>query len=82
MKIVLPKLNMGVFSRIFFVGLFLISIAIIKNFYDMTRPLPIPDLDLKRYWGPGSAANYKEDTTIKPFKISYTKEVSVIIGTK
>lgn len=67
---------MGVFSKIFLVAAFLLTYTIIKNFNDMTKPLPIPNLDLKRYWGPGSAANYKEDTKIKPFKIAYTKEVS------
>lgn len=67
---------MGVFFRIFVTALLILTIVFVKNFNDMSKPLPIPDLDLKRYWGPGSAANYKEDTAIKPFKISYTKEVS------
>lgn len=32
--------------------------------------------DLNEYWGRGDVKNYKEDTTIKPFKISYSAEVS------
>jgi len=33
--------------------------------------------DLNEYWGRGDARNYKEDKTIKPFKISYSAEVSI-----
>lgn len=33
------------------------------------------DSDLKEYWGRGDIKNYKEDKTIKPFKISYSAEV-------
>jgi len=32
--------------------------------------------DLNEYWGRGDVKNYKEDTAIKPFKISYSAEVS------
>lgn len=35
------------------------------------------NLDLNEYWGKGSAKAYKEDKTIKPFKISYSPEVSL-----
>lgn len=52
------------------------TIIVIKNLREMTAGIPVPNLDERRYWGPGSAANYKEDTTIKPFKISYSNEVS------
>jgi hypothetical protein len=33
-------------------------------------------LDLNEFWGKGNAKSYKEDKTIKPFKISYSPEVS------
>jgi hypothetical protein len=36
--------------------------------------------DLNEYWGRGDAKNYKEDKTIKPFKISYSAEVSTRIS--
>lgn len=39
-------------------------------------PLPKPNVDVAAYWGPGDRASYKEDTTVHPFKISYSAEVS------
>lgn len=34
--------------------------------------------DLKEYWGRGDGKSYKEDKTIKPFKISYSAEVGTL----
>lgn len=34
-----------------------------------------PLVDLNEYWGRGDSKSYKEDKTIKPFKISYSAEV-------
>lgn len=60
-----------------FVALFgvLIGYGYLK-FDEVTRPLPLPKFDTNKYWGPGDAANYKEDKTIKPFTIKIKPEVS------
>lgn len=34
--------------------------------------------DLKEFWGRGDGNGYKEDKTIKPFKISYSAEVGTL----
>lgn len=46
------------------------------KFDELTRPLPLPTFDTNKYWGPGDVSNYKEDKTIKPFKIDVDTEVS------
>ncbi|KAI8119030.1 Juvenile hormone epoxide hydrolase 1 [Lucilia cuprina] len=45
------------------------------KFDELTRPLPLPKFDTNKYWGPGDAAKYKEDKTIKPFKIDIKPEI-------
>lgn len=66
---------MGFFARVLFVGLTLLVAVVYKQYRDATAPLPVPKIDLQQYWGPGDAKQYKEDTTIKPFKVVYPPEV-------
>lgn len=51
---------------------FLSSLPFLSRFLVSTRA------DLNEFWGRGDGKNYKEDKTIKPFKISYSTEVSTI----
>lgn len=46
------------------------------KFDELTRPLPLPTFDTNKYWGPGDASKYKEDKSIKPFKIDIDPKVS------
>ncbi|XP_050077698.1 juvenile hormone epoxide hydrolase 1-like [Anopheles maculipalpis] len=46
-----------------------------QYYSELTTPLPVPTLKLDEYWGPGNGATYQEDTTIRPFNISYSKAV-------
>ena len=46
-----------------------------QKFDELTRPLPLPSFNSNKYWGPGDAAKYKEDKTIKPFKIDIDSQV-------
>lgn len=66
---------MGFVVRVLLVGVTLLLAAGFKQYKDATKPVPVPPLDLKEYWGPGDVKQYKEDTTVKPFKISYPPEV-------
>lgn len=45
------------------------------KFNELTRPLPLPTFNTNKYWGPGDVSNYKEDKSIKPFKIKIDQEV-------
>lgn len=47
-----------------------------RKFVKLTENLPRPNFSLTEYWGKGKVADYKEDTTIKPFKVEYSKEVN------
>lgn len=66
---------MGFFGRVLFVGTTLLLAIGYKQYKDAIKPVPIPPLDMKEYWGAGDIKQYKEDTTIKPFKIAYSPEV-------
>lgn len=66
---------MGVVSNILYSVLALAIAFSYQTYRDLTKPYPIPETDLNEYWGRGDAKNYKEDKTIKPFKISYSAEV-------
>ena len=58
--------------------LFLISIIVAvlyKSYYDISKPLEGPKLDMNQYWGPGDKKLYKEDTSIRKFEISYGNDV-------
>ncbi|XP_058058591.1 juvenile hormone epoxide hydrolase 1-like [Anopheles bellator] len=49
---------------------------------DLTKPLPVPQLNLDEYWGPGEAAKYREDTQIRPFDVSYNASVLLTLRRK
>lgn len=66
---------MGAFKNIFYSALALAIAFAYQTYRDLSKPFPRPELDLNEYWGRGDAKNYKEDKTIKPFKISYSAEV-------
>lgn len=66
---------MGFFGRLFLVGMVLLTAVVFKQYRDMTAPMPVPELNLQRYWGPGDVKQYKEDVSIKPFKVNYGPEV-------
>jgi len=66
---------MGFLQNIFYSALALAIAFSYQTYRDISKPYPIPELDLNEYWGRGDVKNYKEDTTIKPFKISYSAEV-------
>jgi juvenile hormone epoxide hydrolase len=64
------------FSKIL-IGILLLIIAFFYQTYQkLSKNLPKPDYDLKQFWGKGDVKNYKEDLTIKPFKVLYGDEVS------
>ena len=66
---------MGAFGKILF-SIITIGIAFSFQYYrDLTKPLKRSDIDDKFYWGPGDQKLYKEDKSIKPFKIDYSDEV-------
>ncbi|XP_055642252.1 juvenile hormone epoxide hydrolase 1-like [Toxorhynchites rutilus septentrionalis] len=74
---------MGFFTRAFAVGTTIVLALIAKQCYDMFKPLPLPNIDyLDQNWGPGDKNLYKDDTTIKPFKIVYPAETIEKLRTK
>ncbi|GAB0093636.1 Epoxide hydrolase [Sergentomyia squamirostris] len=66
---------MGLLGNALLVFVGLILFLSVKIYREALGPVPKPELDVKAYWGPGDVAAYKEDTTIHPFKISYSEEV-------
>lgn len=66
---------MGVLRYIFIALIVSVFAYSYQVYRDFTKPLPRPELDLNEYWGRGDRKSYKEDKTIKPFKISYSAEV-------
>uniref|UniRef100_A0A182NAI9 Epoxide hydrolase N-terminal domain-containing protein n=1 Tax=Anopheles dirus TaxID=7168 RepID=A0A182NAI9_9DIPT len=70
-----PSSKMGFCGKVLFVVVSLISAVVFKQYRELAAPLPVPELDLKRYWGPGDVKQYKEDTAIKPFTVSYGEPV-------
>lgn len=74
---------MGFVKPIFIVIASLFLAVTYKHYRDLTSPLPIPALEkFNQYWGPGDAKLYKEDTSIKPFKVSYSAAVIEKLRTK
>ncbi|XP_041778621.1 juvenile hormone epoxide hydrolase 2-like [Anopheles merus] len=66
---------MGFLLRVLFVGISLATAVVFKQYRNLTAPMPVPDLNMKQYWGPGDVKQYKEDPSIKPFKVSYDAAV-------
>lgn len=63
------------YSKILLGVLFLIIAFCYQQYQKLSKNLPKPSYDLKEYWGKGDIKNYKEDSAIKPFKVSYSSEV-------
>jgi len=50
--------------------------AICHNFYkNKLSPTELPNFNYNEYWGPGELNTYKEDQSIKPFKIVFENKV-------
>ena len=64
------------FSKIAIGALFLLLAFCYQVYQKLSKNLPRPDYDLKQFWGKGDVKNYKEDSSIKPFEISFGDEVS------
>lgn len=50
-----------------------------QKYLKLSKNLPIPNFSLKEFWGKGDVANYKEDTAVKPFKVSFGDEVGGLL---
>ncbi|XP_058124659.1 juvenile hormone epoxide hydrolase 1-like [Anopheles ziemanni] len=73
---------MGFCGKALLVATTLLTAIVYKQYREMSAPFPVPELNLKRYWGPGDEKQYKEDVSIKPFKIDYGPEVIDKLRTK
>ncbi|XP_058818173.1 juvenile hormone epoxide hydrolase 1-like isoform X2 [Topomyia yanbarensis] len=74
---------MGFTGRVFFVVLLLMVAVGYKQYQNLTVLAPPPTVkELDQYWGPGDGKLYKEDPSIKPFKIAYTTGVIEKLRTK
>ncbi|GAB0093637.1 hypothetical protein DMENIID0001_088060 [Sergentomyia squamirostris] len=67
---------MGLLVNASIVLVVLIGFLSVKIYRETLGPVPKTEFDMRAYWGPGDVAAYKEDTTIHPFNISYSEEVS------
>lgn len=67
---------MGFFARASIVAFCLGLAALIQNYRLLSQPLSAPEIDTNEYWGPGRAADYKENTAVIPFDIATKPEVS------
>lgn len=54
----------------------LIAAFFYQKYQSLSRNLPKPDFDLQEFWGKGDFKDYKEDISIKPFKVAYSNEVT------
>jgi juvenile hormone epoxide hydrolase len=66
---------MGFFEKLHVVIVAVVVFTVAKFYYEISKPYPKPEVNLQQYWGPGDGQGYKEDQTIKPFKISYSQRV-------
>ncbi|XP_075165401.1 juvenile hormone epoxide hydrolase 1-like [Haematobia irritans] len=57
------------------VALGLVLACLVQKYRQLQYPLPPPDIDLNKYWGPGSGVGYKENVTITAFDISAQPEI-------
>lgn len=65
----------GVIALLVIFGLLLILILFgAFKFWQLTKALPIPKLDVTEYWGRGEKAAHKEDASIHSFTITYDDE--------
>lgn len=70
------------FNKILIGILFLVIAFFYQTYQKLSKNLPRPDYDLKQFWGKGNVKNYKEDTAVKPFKVSYSDDVSEVFSDK
>lgn len=68
------------YSKIFLGAVCLIAALCYQKYQKLSKNLPIPDFDWKEFWGKGDVTNYKEDSSVKTFKVSYGDEVGYIIS--
>ncbi|XP_011196462.2 juvenile hormone epoxide hydrolase 1 [Zeugodacus cucurbitae] len=66
---------MGVIIRVLLVATSLVLAMLVQKYRNLARSLPAPPLSVTEYWGPGSADNYKEDPTVRPFDIKVDPEL-------
>ncbi|KAL9705831.1 hypothetical protein quinque_009349 [Culex quinquefasciatus] len=66
---------MGFFMRFTLAGTVLLLGLLLKQCHDLFKELPVPEVDYREYWGPGSSENYVENIEVKPFELSYGTEV-------
>lgn len=45
------------------------------KYKELSTPAPPPKFDVNAYWGPGKKESYKEDKSIKTYKINYPDNV-------
>uniref|UniRef100_A0A0K8TLC3 Epoxide hydrolase n=1 Tax=Tabanus bromius TaxID=304241 RepID=A0A0K8TLC3_TABBR len=62
-------------ARVLFVLISLLTAVLIKQYYDLSKPYPVPKMDLDEYWGPGDKAQYKEDKELVVNKLYYDEEI-------
>lgn len=61
-------------TKMLFIVLGIVIVAVgMQLFSNISKPMPVPNFDVKKYWGPGNAV--KDDTKIEKFVIDYKKEV-------
>lgn len=73
---------MGFCAKVLFVVASLATALIFNQYRELSAPMPVPELNLKQYWGPGDVKQYKEDVSIKSFKVEYGEEVIEKLRTK
>lgn len=45
------------------------------GYQKLFAPLPLPQIDTNKYWGPSSSVNRVDKSEVKPFKIDYSADV-------
>ncbi|XP_036332372.1 juvenile hormone epoxide hydrolase 1-like, partial [Rhagoletis pomonella] len=66
---------MGSIIKVLLVLLVVVLAVFVHRLHLLSSSAPLPALSDTEYWGPGSAANYKENTDIKKFDISVKPKV-------
>lgn len=49
-----------------------------QKYQSLSKNLPRPNFDPNEFWGKGEVSNYKEDSSIKPFKVAFGDEVKSV----
>uniref|UniRef100_A0A8D8H555 Juvenile hormone epoxide hydrolase 1 n=1 Tax=Culex pipiens TaxID=7175 RepID=A0A8D8H555_CULPI len=66
---------MGFVTRFAIAGTALLLGLFLKQCRELTREMPVPTVDTREFWGPGSRDKYDESIKVKPFELAYDKEV-------